>query len=115
VRGFTEALRHELEGSSGLCFCVHREEFARRLRSGKAGTNAPKREKAKAFALAQLQKPRRRMQRRAYFEASERRDPAFFVGFDAHQIDIMQRLRPATYWKALSRRIQEPSHTGGRL
>ena len=30
------------------------------------------------------------------------------IGRDARQIDILQRLRPGTYWKTLSRRIQEP-------
>jgi len=28
---------------------------------------------------------------------------------DARQIDILQRLRPGTYWKTLARRVQEPA------
>jgi hypothetical protein len=34
----------------------------------------------------------------------ERREPRILIGADARKIDILQRLRPATYWKALSRR-----------
>jgi hypothetical protein len=38
----------------------------------------------------------------------ERREPRILIGRDARQIDILQRLRPATYWKTLAKRVQEP-------
>jgi hypothetical protein len=33
----------------------------------------------------------------------ERREPRILIGSDAYKIDILQRLRPASYWKALAR------------
>jgi hypothetical protein len=39
----------------------------------------------------------------------ERREPRILIGRDARQIDVLQRLRPGTYWKALARRMQEPT------
>jgi len=38
----------------------------------------------------------------------ERREPRILIGRDARRIDVLQRLRPATYWKTLARRVQEP-------
>jgi short-subunit dehydrogenase len=117
VRGFTEALRHELEGSSVFVSCVYpggiRTPIAER---GRLGTNAPKTRKSESVSrLAQLAKTSPEDAAARILRGVKRREPRILVGFDAHQIDIMQRLRPATYWKALSRRIQDPSHTGGRL
>ncbi len=115
VRGFTEALRHELEGSSVFVSCVYpggiRTPIAER---GRLGTNAPKARKNESVSrLAQLAKTLPEDAAARILRGVERREPRILIGFDAHQIDIMQRLRPATYWKALSRRIQDPSHTGG--
>ena len=58
VRGFTEALRHELEGSSVFVSCVHpggiRTPIAER---GRLGTDAPKTRKEESVSrLAQLAK-----------------------------------------------------------
>jgi len=36
------------------------------------------------------------------------REPRILIGRDARKIDVLQRLRPGTYWKALARRMQEP-------
>jgi len=117
VRGFTEALRHELEGSTVFVSCVHpggiRTPIAER---GRLGTNAPQTRKNESVSrLAQLAKTSPENAAARILRGVERRDPRILIGFDAHQIDIMQRLRPATYWKSLSRRIQDPSSTQGRL
>jgi hypothetical protein len=37
----------------------------------------------------------------------ERREPRILIGTDAYQIDILQRLRPVTYWKSLARKIKD--------
>jgi hypothetical protein len=37
----------------------------------------------------------------------ERDEPRILIGMDAYQIDILQRLRPTTYWKTLSRRFEQ--------
>jgi short-subunit dehydrogenase len=117
VRGFTEALRHELEGSTVFVSCVHpggiRTPIAER---GRLGTNAPQTRKNESVSrLAQLAKTSPENAAARILRGVERREPRILIGFDAHHIDIMQRLRPATYWKSLSRRIQDPSSTQGRL
>jgi short-subunit dehydrogenase len=111
VRGFTEALRHELEGSSIFVSCVHpggiRTPIAER---GRLGTNAPATRKNESVSrLAQLAKTSPEDAAARILRGVERREPRILIGFDAHQVDIVQRLRPATYWKTLSRRIQDPS------
>jgi short-subunit dehydrogenase len=117
VRGFTEALRHELEGSTVFVSCVHpggiRTPIAER---GRLGTNAPQTRKSESVSrLAQLAKTSPENAAARILRGVVRREPRILIGFDALQIDIMQRLRPATYWKSLSRRIQDPSSTQGRL
>jgi short-subunit dehydrogenase len=117
VRGFSEALRHELEGSTVFVSCVYpggiRTPIAER---GRLGTNAPKTRKIESVSrLAQLAKTSPENAAARILRGVERREPRILIGFDARQIDIMQRLRPATYWKLLSRRIQDPSSTPGRL
>jgi NAD(P)-dependent dehydrogenase (short-subunit alcohol dehydrogenase family) len=117
VRGFTEALRHELEGSTVFVSCVHpggiRTPIAER---GRLGTNAPQTRKSENVSrLAQLAKSSPEDAAARILRGVVRREPRILIGFDALQIDIMQRLRPATYWKSLSRRIHDPSSTQGRL
>ncbi|MFI5058025.1 MAG: SDR family NAD(P)-dependent oxidoreductase [Candidatus Acidiferrales bacterium] len=113
VRGFTGALRHELEGSTVFVSCVHpggiRTPIAER---GRLGTNAPQTRKNESVSrLAQLAKTSPEDAAARILRGVERREPRILIGLDARQIDIMQRLRPATYWKSLSRRIQDPSST----
>jgi NAD(P)-dependent dehydrogenase (short-subunit alcohol dehydrogenase family) len=117
VRGFTEALRHELEGSSIFVSCVHpggiRTPIAER---GRLGTNAPKIRKEESVSrLAHLAKTPPEEAAARILRGVERREPRILIGFDARQIDIMQRLRPATYWKTLSRRMPDASRTHGCL
>jgi short-subunit dehydrogenase len=115
VRGFTEALRHELEGSSVFVSCVHpggiRTPIAAR---GRLGANAPKTRKEESVSrLAQLAKTSPEDAATRILRGIERRERRILIGFDARQIDIMQRLRPATYWKTLSRRMPDASRTHG--
>jgi short-subunit dehydrogenase len=113
VRGFTESLRHELEGSSIFVSCVYpggiRTSIAER---GRLGMNAPQTRKNESVSrLAQLAKTSPEDAAARILRGVERREPRILIGLDARQIDITQRLRPATYWKSLSRRIQDPSST----
>jgi NAD(P)-dependent dehydrogenase (short-subunit alcohol dehydrogenase family) len=109
VRGFTEALRHELEGSNVGVSSVHpggvRTHIARRSRIG-AGASASKREKN----IARFEKLARTSPETAaarILRGVERDEPRILIGMDAYQIDILQRLRPTTYWKTLSRRFEQ--------
>jgi NAD(P)-dependent dehydrogenase (short-subunit alcohol dehydrogenase family) len=111
VRGFTEALRHELDGTSVFVSCVHpggiRTPIARRAR---LGANTPPASRDEAVARFDRLTPTMPDAAAArILEGVERCEPRILIGRDARQIDILQRLRPGTYWKTLARRIQEPA------
>ena len=111
VRGFTEVLRHELEGSNISVSCVHpggiRTAIARRAR---LGANAPAGSREEAVARFERLTPNSPEEAAArILQGVERREPRILIGRDARQIDVLQRLRPATYWKTLAKRVQEPT------
>src|SRR5713226_4256893 len=113
VRGFTEALRHELEGGNVSVSCVHpggiRTQIARRARIGAGVTTTGHHEKAAQFEKLLRTSPEAAAAR--ILRGVERREPRILIGADAYQVDILQRLRPATYWKTLSRRMADRSAT----
>ena len=111
VRGFTEALRHELEGTPVFVSCVHpggiRTPIAKR---GRLGANTPPASRDEAVARFDRLTPTMPDAAAArILQGVERCEPRILIGRDARGIDILQRLRPATYWKTLARRVQEPT------
>jgi len=109
VRGFTEALRHELAGTTVSVSPVHpggiRTAIAARAR---IGANAPKEGRDEAVAqFARLARTTPEAAAERILRGVERREARILIGSDATQIDIIQRLRPATYWKMLSRRMEK--------
>ena len=113
VRGFTEALRHELEGGNVGVSCVHpggiKTPIARRSRIG-AGASASKREaNIERFERLARTPPEKAAER--ILRGVARREPRILIGTDAYQIDILQRLRPASYWKTLVKILEDPSAT----
>jgi short-subunit dehydrogenase len=111
VRGFTEALRHELDGTSVFVSCVHpggiRTPIARRAR---LGANTPPASRDEAVARFDRLTPTMPDAAAArILQGVERREPRILIGRDARQADILQRLRPGTYWRTLARRVQEPT------
>ena len=111
VRGFTEALRHELEGSNVGVSCVHpggvRTQIARRARIGAGVTGTGHQEKAASFERLLRTSPEAAAAR--ILRGAERREPRILIGWDAYQADILQRLRPASYWKILAKRMEDRS------
>jgi short-subunit dehydrogenase len=109
VRGFTEALRHELDGGNVGVTCVHpggiRTQIARHARIGAGVTGTGHHEKADQFEKLLRTSPEVAAAR--ILRGAERREPRILIGADAYQVDILQRLRPATYWKTLSRRMEK--------
>jgi short-subunit dehydrogenase len=109
VRGFTEALRHELEGCTVGVSCVHpggiRTQIARRARIGTGVTRTGHHEKAARFEKLLRTSPEVAAAR--ILRGVDRREPRILIGADAYQVDILQRLLPATYWKTLSRRLEK--------
>src|SRR5216684_2836837 len=111
VRGFTEALRHELEGSNVGVSCVHpggiRTQIARRARIGAGVTGTGHQEKAAQFEKLLRTSPEAAAAR--ILRGAERRELRILIGSDAYQADILQRLRPASYWKILAKRMEDRS------
>jgi NAD(P)-dependent dehydrogenase (short-subunit alcohol dehydrogenase family) len=107
VRGFTECLRHELEGTPVRVSCVHpagiRTAIASRARMGAGVTRTGREEDVARFEKLFRTSPEEAASR--ILRGVERREPRMLIGSDAYQIDILQRLRPGTYWKTRARKL----------
>jgi NAD(P)-dependent dehydrogenase (short-subunit alcohol dehydrogenase family) len=106
VRGFTEALMHELDGSSVSISCVHpggiRTPIAKRARvSGKSDPKAHDVMLA-MFDVVAVMPPEKAADR--IVEGVLANEPRILVGGDAVRLDRMQRLMPVRYWDLLVRR-----------
>ncbi|MDP9088118.1 MAG: SDR family NAD(P)-dependent oxidoreductase [Pseudomonadota bacterium] len=108
VRGFSEALRHELAMSNSpvTLSVVHpggvKTNIARKARAGSS-----LRENPNSSEIGDLFE---RVARTSASEAAQRiirgiehNEPRILVGADARLLDIIQRLRPGTYWSLLAR------------
>ncbi|HEY7183222.1 MAG TPA: SDR family NAD(P)-dependent oxidoreductase, partial [Blastocatellia bacterium] len=108
VRGFTEALRHELAGGSVKVSVVHpggvKTNIANNARLG-AGANTAAIEKERAiFNRAARTSPEAAAERivRGVLRDEER----ILVGADAWVIDRIQRWAPVKYWKLFEKMIK---------
>jgi NAD(P)-dependent dehydrogenase (short-subunit alcohol dehydrogenase family) len=111
VRGFTEALRHELEGTSVFVSCVHPGGIHTPIaKNARLGAHAPQCKYDEAVAFFDQVTPTSPEAAAArILKGVERREPRILIGKDARQVDIVQRLRPATYWKIMAKRAQVPN------
>jgi short-subunit dehydrogenase len=111
VRGFTEAIRHELEGTSVFVSCVHPGGIHTPIaRHARLGARAPQSKQKEAVALFDKMTPTSPEAAAArILKGVERREPRILIGRDAGQIDIVQRLRPATYWKVMAKKANWPA------
>jgi len=109
VRGFTECLRHELAGTPVHVSCVHpagiKTAIARRARVGAGAKRTGLEQKAARFEKLFRTSPEVAAAR--ILRGVERSEPRILIGSDAYKIDILQRLRPASYWKALARMAKD--------
>lgn len=109
VRGFTEALRHELEGSTVFVSCVHpggtRTPIARHSRLGAAASAAKREENIARFERLAGTPPEKAAA--MILRGVEHRAPRILIGMDAYQIDFLQRLRPSSYWKLLAKKFEQ--------
>ncbi len=114
VRGFTEALRHELENTPVFVSCVHPGGIRTRIALlARLGANTPPESKRDALSrFERLAKTSPEAAAARILKGVERREPRILIGFDARQIDVVQRLRPASYWNSLARRVQDPGREG---
>ena len=107
VRGFSEALRHELEGSGVGVTVVH-----------PGGINTSIAERARIPAGVTEEEIARRRERyrkllrmppevagETIVRGIERRQARILVGSDAKVVSLIERVLPVSYWKLLARRM----------
>src|SRR5262249_3484982 len=112
VRGFSEALRHELQAnkSNVRLSVVHpggvATSIASNARMGIGFTdNARRSEAIDRFAEAAKTTPQQAALR--IIRGMRKNAPRTLSGNDARFLDLLQRFRPAPYWAPLSRRIEK--------
>ena len=108
VRGFSEALRHELAANKSTVrlSVVHpggvKTNIARKARTGtQMRDSVSMSEVGDRFERLARTTPAAAAQR--IIRGIERNEPRILIGNDAKYLDIIQRLKPATYWALLSR------------
>ena len=107
VRGFSEALRHELEGSTIGVSVVHPGGVATSI-AEKARVPAGTSEAEIARRHAKYRKLLRlppEIAGETIVRGIERRESRILVGSDARVISMIARLWPVRYWKVLVRRV----------
>jgi len=112
VRGFSESLRHELQmaNSPVRVSVVHPggilTNIVRNSRAGSGVTdNARRVQSIERFDQIAKTTPKDAALR--IIEGIEKNKQRILIGGDARMMDILQRLRPATYWTVLARRIEK--------
>jgi short-subunit dehydrogenase len=119
VRGFSESLRHELQlaKSPVKLSVVHpggvATNIARNSRTGVGMTDNARRaqtiERFDSFAKTTPAAAALRI-----IQGIEKNQPRILIGSDARFMDLLQRLRPATYWAVLGRRIEKAMAKAGK-
>ena len=103
VRGFTEALRHELSGTSVQVSTVHpgaiMTEIVRRGRVGAAADPAKRETELARFERLARTTPERAAER--ILQGVLGGQTRILIGRDASQIDLIQRLMPTRYWRLM--------------
>ena len=104
VRGFSESLRHELEGTGVGVTVVHPGGFRTNISTGSriaAAIDGPEsRARREAWSAAFLTRPPE-MAAAAIVRAIERRQPRLIIGADARTAAFIQWLLPVRYWAVL--------------
>src|ERR1700722_16488428 len=110
VRGFSEALRHELAlaASPVRLSVVHpggvATNIARNSRTGSGMTdNARRAQSIERFDAVAKTTPAAAALR--IIAGIENNQPRILIGNDARFMDLLQRFRPGTYWKVLARQL----------
>lgn len=118
VRGFTEALRHELHGTGVRAITVHpggvRTNIARngRVHTDPRGLGRSRDQIADDFEALVRTTPERVAEIiHAGVDAGKAR---ILVGADAYVFDVLTRMTPTHYWAVLSRLEDLLAHTSGR-
>lgn len=109
VRGFSNALRHELEGSCVGVTVVHPGGVATSIaRSARvpAGVDEEEANRRKALSEKLLRMPPERAGE-IVVRGIERRKARILVGADARIVSLIERLAPVHYWKLLKKGVRQ--------
>jgi short-subunit dehydrogenase len=116
VRGFSESLRHELamKKSSVRLSVVHPGGIATNIaRSARAGVQL-----RTPVSVVEVGNRFEKMARTSPAAAAlrivrgvERNEPRILIGSDARFMDLVQRLKPATYWNLMARAFEKLSNS----
>lgn len=113
IRGFTEALRHEMKGTDIAVSCVHpggiKTNIVRNARFLQSTQATVREEAASGFDRLARTTPERAGE--VIVRGIEKNKPRILIGADAKIIDWLQRLMPASYGKIMFRR--EPAVLNG--
>lgn len=105
VRGFTESLRHELEGTNIFVSCVHPGGIRTNIaKAAKQGENAPDEDKKQASIIFdKLAQTTAEQAADTIIKGIKAKNPRILIGTDAFQISAVQRLFPKRYFKIMDR------------
>ncbi|MFD2090905.1 SDR family NAD(P)-dependent oxidoreductase [Blastococcus deserti] len=110
VRGFSEAVRHELADNGVGVTVVHpggiRTRIAESARTG-AGVSAEEYEQGREQFAKLLTMPPETAAA-MIVTAIEKRRPRLLIGWSAKVPDVLVRLMPGSYWKLIARRAAPP-------
>ncbi|NNE98551.1 MAG: SDR family NAD(P)-dependent oxidoreductase [Pyrinomonadaceae bacterium] len=105
VRGFTECLRHELEGTSVLVSVVHpggiKTNIVKNARRGKSATAEDM--KIADEMLDTLAKTTPKRAAETIVKGIKSKNPRILIGMDARQISLIHRMFPKRYFKIMDR------------
>ena len=107
VRGFSESLRHELDGSGVRLSVVHPGGIKTNIaRHARPGTHLKQSDTEHENAVREAEQlfitaPEAAAER--IVQGVERNQPRILIGPDATRVDWIQRLFPATYWQIVKR------------
>ncbi|MGH9747027.1 MAG: SDR family NAD(P)-dependent oxidoreductase [Candidatus Acidiferrales bacterium] len=112
VRGFTEALMHELDGTSVSVSCVHpggiRTPIAERARAAAKSDPQARDVTLAMFDAVAVTSPEQAADR--IVDGVLANESRIIVGGDAVHLDRMQRLMPIRYWNLVVRRGRKLLH-----
>jgi short-subunit dehydrogenase len=110
VRGFSEAVRHELAENAVGVTVVHpggiKTRIAESARTG-SGVSAEEYEQGRAQFAKLLSMPPETAAAQI-MTAIEKRRPRLLIGWSAKVPDVLVRLMPGSYWKLIARRAAPP-------
>lgn len=113
VRGFTEALRQELDGSGSHigCTSVHPGGIKTNIvhsarRTGEDPMGGPEDPKVAGEVFKKIARTTPDEAARIILRAVERNRPRVLVGPDAHMIDAMQRSMPIRYQRLVAKAVE---------